>query len=696
MNRLAQTAVIISALLFVTPACNGETDSPDPGPDTGIADVDDEDSSVDDHPDERTADCDPLLADYCSMPWPSNLYLEDDGERSTGYTLDFGDTTLPQSNSDGEHIAPDAFRRLDGYGLGTPIAVLFPGVDISEMPAEDSIEDSVENDDRHALLYEVTDDGLEPVPFWAELDGQAESPDEQILYLRPAVILEEDTRYVVGFRNLVDDGGDPIDRPEAFDQYLSGDGAADEELAWRQERFDEIFDLLDDADIETDELTLAWDFHTASSDSLHGELLHVIDEGVAEADENGIDIEITDIQAHEEGDESGQDEHIAYEIEGTFDVPHFLEPSERASVPESYLFHRDDDGMPAVNGTRTANFWLQIPHTAVDGSPHGLVKYGHGMLGSGDQVGNSSNQQLAYEHDLIFFATDFIGFSDEDVPQALDALMQPTNFEELVDRMHQGVLEYVLLTRAMQDQLHELPDDEAFDDDEIDADDLELAVDDDRIYYSGISQGGIFGVTLLAVDPTITRGHLGVPGHNYSMMMERSSNFYPQYSSVIHQGFPDRVDQSMALPIIQLLWDKIDPISYLRRLEAEPFDPDSPRHGLFATAKGDYQVAVVTKEITARSGIDIPILENYDRERGEPWGVDVADYPHAGSGVVLYDFGNPWPEPGNHQPQDDYGDPHGEPRRLPEHNEQLIHFLDEGEIKDVCDGEPCYFPGDDD
>ncbi len=666
-----------------------DADEPEPDADEPDPDADEEpDVPVPEHPDERTQDCDPLHEGYCTMPWPSNLYLEADDSRATGYTLDFGETSLPRSNRDSRHIEPDTYRQLDGYGLGTPVITLFPGVDLSNMPAEDSIGDSIESDALDAFYFEVTDDGLEPVPFWAELDIHAESEDEQVLYLRPAVILEEDTRYIVGFRNLSDTDGEPFETSDAFDQYRSGDAVYDEELAWRQERFDDIFERLESAGVDRDELTLAWDFHTGSSDGLHSDLLHVVEEGMEAAGEEGIQITLTDVTAHSEAEHP----HIAYEIEGTFRVPHFLERSERTPA-EAYLFYRDQDGQPAINDWREADFWLQIPHSAVDGTPHGLVKYGHGMLGSGSQVSGSFNQKIANENELIYYAADFVGFSHADVMQALQALPQPTYFEELADRMHQGVLEYVLLTQAMLEGLEDLPDDAMINDD-----DLSLSVDEDRVYYTGISQGGIYGVTALAVDPIIERGHLGVPGHNYAMLMERSTNFYgsdggePGYIDAMALGYPDRVDQSMVLPIIQLLWDKIDPISYLRRLTHEPFDPDMPKYGLFATAKGDYQVAVITKEITARSNIDIPILENYDRERGQPWGVETAEYTHSGSGIVNYDFGNPWPPAGNLPPDDELGDPHGLPRRLDEHNEQLMEFLDHGQIIDVCGGDECYFP----
>ena len=64
-------------------------------------------------------------------------------------------------------------------------------------------------------------------------------------------------------------------------------------------------------------------------------------------------------------------------------------------------------------------------------------------------------------------------------------------------------------------------------------------------------------------------------------------------------------------------------------------------------------------------------------------------YPVTGSGLVMYDFGNPWPPPGNKPPVDAVGDPHGKPRSLPEHNAQMLHFYRTGEIIDTCGGDGC-------
>jgi hypothetical protein len=104
------------------------------------------------------------------------------------------------------------------------------------------------------------------------------------------------------------------------------------------------------------------------------------------------------------------------------------------------------------------------------------------------------------------------------------------------------------------------------------------------------------------------------------------------------------------------------------------------------------------------------------------WGKPVAlvaaqPFPYVGSGMVLWDFGTPWPLPGNVPPQaDDAGpcgdggkckesfeckqiadgsshcigkDPHELPRRSKSHTQQMMHFFHTGEIIDVCGGDGC-------
>ena len=54
-------------------------------------------------------------------------------------------------------------------------------------------------------------------------------------------------------------------------------------------------------------------------------------------------------------------------------------------------------------GTRAPRFWVRIPYSAIDGksTPHGLVLYGHGLLGAGDQVRSDFNSKIANQNNLI-------------------------------------------------------------------------------------------------------------------------------------------------------------------------------------------------------------------------------------------------------------------------------------------------------
>ena len=191
----------------------------------------------------------------------------------------------------------------------------------------------------------------------------------------------------------------------------------------------------------------------------------------------------------------------------------------------------------------------------------------------------------------------------------------------------------------------------------------------------------------MALTPDMTYGHLGVPGNNYNTLLQRSTDFQ-QFEPVMSSAYHAPVQINLALAAIQLLWDSADPVSHLRHVTHEPFAGNKPHYVLLAPARGDYQVAVVTNEIAARSDIGVKVMARYDRERRVPL-VAEQEYPYHGSGVVLYQFGNPWPQPGNHFPKDSFGDPHGKPRKLDTHSQQMITFFRTGEIIDVCGGDGC-------
>jgi hypothetical protein len=622
-------------------------------------------------------DCDPIDPSVCAFPWPSNLYLRRDAARPTGYTLQFGPTSLP-TNGAGDPIDPRPLGRFDGYGLGSPIMTSFPGVDLAAMATEGNEGRSMAAD-AAALLYEVRGNTLQRIPYFVELDGQEPMASRKILFLRPGVILKENTRYVVAFRGLRTTAGAAIAPSTAFARLRDGMTAGDPALGPRQARFNEVFSLLEGAGVPRATLTLAWDFHTSSSQSLHGRMLAMRDDALTRVGSMGPRLTVDNVTTFlpmRDGSGRPFDEDIAVELSGTFEVPHYMRPRRLGGLVGWEMNH-GPDGRPRATGTRQPRFWIRIPHSALRGEAHGIVMYGHGLLGSAEEVRAGYNGHIANTHNLIFVAANLTGMFEEDLPGIFATLRDVSYFTSVGERLHQGIIEWVLLARALREQLGGLAEVAS----------RNIRVNPSELFYSGISQGGIFGGTFVAVSPDVTRGHLGVPGNNYFTLLHRSRDF-TGYFEGLRRSYPSAADQAVCLAYVQLLWDGSDPVSYLRHIHQEPFPGNTAHEVLIAPAKGDYEVAVFTNEITARSDLGIALMRDYDDER-TPFGITQAPYPRRGSGVVLYDFGNDWPAPGNLPPPDLGANPHGSPRSRDWHQRQMVTFFRTGEIIDTCGGDGC-------
>jgi hypothetical protein len=623
-------------------------------------------------------DCDPIMPQRCSLPWPSNHFLVPDEKRETGVTLTFGPTTLP-ANRDGLHIKPEAWSRLDGYGVGTPIVMYFPNIDATDLPDENHIADSMA-EDSPILLFAVKDGVLERIPCFAELEIQVAKAFGQALYIRPAVILEEGTRYIVALRNLVREDGTSFEPSPAFDALRRGDTAGTP-METRQERFDEVFAFLEADGVDTDELTLTWDFNTASGEALHGALLHVRDKAFEEVGPKGPVLTVTEV-APDEPKKPGfelfaqeDSPHIAIQLRGTMEVPHFMEEVMVPGPNQAWQFFDPIDHKPQINGVRQAEFRVRIPWSALNGEPHGVIMHGHGQTGAHDQIATDFYDEMANTENFIIIGCNMVGMASEDLPSITGTLYDMSFFHTISDRLHQGLMEHMLLVRAVRERLSDLPE----------LADYDVKVDPDALYYSGISMGGIYGGTVMALSQDMVRGHLGVPGNNFGLIVRRSQNFHEFYA-MLHIAYPDFIDKALIMGIVQSLWDQVDSVSHYRHIKESPHKNTPSHEVLLASATGDRAVALITNEIAVRSDLGIVLLPDYGKEVGM---VEPTPYPHTGSGLVNYTFGNPWPPPGPIPPDDEVGNPHGLPRALPEHNEQMLHFFRTGEIIDTCGGDGC-------
>jgi hypothetical protein len=666
--------------LFSTALLIACTDAPAPSPDAAV-DVRSDTTAPDAALSRQDPnDCDPLVEEVCAMPWPSNLYLRPMASRPTGYALQFGPTSLPSTNS-GEYVDGSSLQSLDGYGLGTPIMVVFPNVDATMFPNETRIEASMAAD-APALLFEVSGTTLRRVPYWMEMDDRDRDASMRTLFLRPAVILKEATRYVVAFRGLRNTMGATIAPTRAFAALRDNMTTNNAQLAPRQARFNEMFQLLEGAGITRQSLTLAWDFNTASSATLHGRLLAMRDDALMRTGTMGpaLTLDADGVRTFLRADDGSMrpfDPDIALELNGSIEVPDYTVERRYAESVGREL-NLDATGRPVAQGTRRMDFWVRVPHSALGGEPHGIVLYGHGLLGSGEEVRSGHLGRLANTHRLIMVSANLSGMSGEDLPAVFAAMRDMSYFRAIGQRLHQGLVQWVLLARAMRERLGALPVMMS----------NNVRINRDELFYSGNSQGGIFGGTFMAISPDITRGHLGVPGNNYSTLLHRSTDF-DGYFALLRMRYELPANLNVVLGVAQLHWDGTDPVNYLRHIHQEPFPGNTPHEVILGPAKGDYQVSVLTNEVAARTDIGIPLMANYDSER-TPWNCTQSSYPRRGSGVVLFDYGNPWPTPGNVTPtRVMVGDPHERPRRQESHQRQIANFFRTGEIIDVCGGDGC-------
>ena len=125
-------------------------------------------------------------------------------------------------------------------------------------------------------------------------------------------------------------------------------------------------------------------------------------------------------------------------------------------------------------------------------------------------------------------------------------------FPKIADRLQQGLLNEVLLGRLLNNN-GGFASVDAFHVDETLARTTPSAtplggngttIDTSQLYYNGNSQGGIMGGALTAISPDITRAELGVPAMNYSVLLNRSTDFNT-YKVVLDPAYPSAMTQAM-------------------------------------------------------------------------------------------------------------------------------------------------------
>jgi hypothetical protein len=674
--------------------------------------------------------CDFLDPAVCLQPWPNDYFTVADPATDTGRRLNLNLLSMPR-NKLGKPIDPTEQNLNDGFSPGNSINVRIPGLDSSKAFQNTGavpVTNIAAYADKDQPVVVINADTGHRQPIWAEIDynpidpakgGDVNDPADRAkvnLIIRPAVNFDEGGHYIVALRRLKDAQNRAIQPSAAFRVYRDNLITSQPQVEARRPHMEALFASLKTAGIQRSSLYLAWDFTVASERNLSERALAIRDDAFAKLGDTRLD----DLQVQgsaptfavdpngvtnfapcgDDGCQSGEDDRIAREVSGHFNVPCYLNAPGCPSGSQ-FLFAPGSSVPTAIPGNQTvANFQCEIPRSAIDppaANPARPSLYGHGLLGSASEVSAGNLKSLANEHNIVLCATDWAGFSFGDVGTVLANLQDLSLFPALADRMQQGFVNFMYLGRLL---IHPqgLSSDSAF---QVNG---RSVIDQRRLFYFGSSQGGIMGGGLTALEPDLNRAVLGVPGMNYSTLLTRSVDFEPYaegkfagdvcdelpdpfkdqcnaspFSDTplgLYDNYPNELERPLIFSLMQLLWDRGEANGYAQHMTTDPL-PDTPAHTvLMNVAFGDHQVANVAAEVEARTigaAIYQPALDpgRYWAPSGVFGIPSVPSFPYGGSALVYWD-GGPLSFPGGTatppnqnippRPPEFGSDPHSYPR----------------------------------
>jgi hypothetical protein len=639
--------------------------------------------------------CDPIDSAQCMLPYPNDWFTRPDPTSATGRRLDLNVLAMPR-NIAGKPVDPSAWNDSDGFSAGSEILTVVPGMtensdlNASRLPTDLKIETNGESNLGVVLLDATTG---KVWPTWTEVDqytseagvipAGSTSPVQQDLIIHPAMNLLDGQRYIVALRHLVTNNG--IDAPQSaafatyVRDYLHHTTGGDP----RASHMDRVFADLKEAGwtISTNpkDLFLAWDFTTASTQNVTGRLLAIRDSAFEQLGETKAQIDtgkdvgrapsltvssVTNFTA-------AQNPNVAREITGTFSVPCYIGPAcsppvkceQISSVspfddcpsPGEFYYTNptDPDADPSqVPGqTYQAGYICVVGRTGFENQQTlRPVEYGHGLFGSDSEVTASPQEEMANRERTMYCATDWFGFANADVPNAVLALSDLSLFPILIDRTEQGELNFLYLQRLMisprgfaTNAAFQYSDGKSF---------INLR---DGVDYDGNSQGGIYGGTVCAVSIDVRRCALGVPGMDYPILLPRSVDYVANdtvtqvmeeeleqlaakpsaydpanayndigYSNLLDLFYPDQGQRQLIIDLLSTLWDRADPDGYAGHMTSTAIGgllPDCTAEGVVPAAEensrcpaatpdhhvlmqvawGDHQVANITAFDEART-----------------------------------------------------------------------------------------------
>jgi hypothetical protein len=596
-------------------------------------------------------ECNALGSTGCVLPWPSAVYQRADSTSPTGVRLDLPIGALPV-NFDGIAIDPARINQRTGFSPMSQILLTFPGgVDGSNLVGQGDIGASLTDASPTVIVDMATG---ERVAHFAEIDvNELDKLDEQVLYLRPATRLNGNTRYAVAIKKtLRGTTGGELESPAGFRAMRDGDASGHARLDAVRARFPDIFAAIG---IPKDDLVVAFDFQTADDQTLMADPLAARDAAMAVVG-NGDSVAYT-IKT----DTPNPDPGIARIIRLEYVTPQIADLTGKG-------FHRGADGKVVVNGTTTTTASIVVPSCATAGNKAGTVIYGHGFFGGLDESTGGYIRSFAKATCNVVVGGLWRGMSSDDIADALLALNDLNKMHGFGERIWQGMVDFMTLTKLARGKLA--------------TEVLGDIVDPARTWYYGISQGHILGSTFYAYDPTLTRAVLGVGGANWGVMFERSNN-WSAYSLPLKGAYGGVMSSIILQQVIEMGLELVDGANVAPAIRAGGVPGAAPnKQYLQQMSMGDCAVPNLASEYQART-LGFPLLASSAKT---PYGFTPTAGPITGSAFVIMNEA-PTPLPPATNETFNYDNvAHENLRRRQAAIDQIVRFTTTGEIATFCTG----------
>ncbi len=605
MNALRWSRFLTPLVVMGLAACGSEPAATpaDAAPDTAVdassdgssdaardgaadASTDAGDASVIVTPDASAETCNPLaVTRECLPPFPNDFLTREDPTTPTRRRLYLpqGALNVP-AGSPGIEVAP--FNRADGWPTSEPLVVhLGVALRASDLTDIRHPERSVEDSNPIAVFNLATG---RRVPYLAEMDANARDPARAALFIRPIEPLAFGSRYVVALRNTVRaaDGSTPPPSP-GFVALRDRTPSSDPRIEAARARYDELFTFLAAHGFARNELYLAWDWTTASRQHVLGPILSMRQEVFRRAGvEGAIPFTIDRVQ-------NAPNRNTARIVYGTFTPPNYLRPD------NTLQFAADGSAVVQSEAPPSYPFTMVIPARAQrDNTPLPLVVFGHGVFGRGEEyltgsIGTEIIQPLAEQAGAVVVATNWIGLSGDDQALLVTQVVPNINRVTLItDRLTQSLVNNLSLIELSLDELNRDPMVRVG---------AGNVIDPSRVYYYGVSLGGIQGSSLVSVSRHIARAIVAVPGGSWSNILPRSIVYSP-IKTFVDMRYPDPLLQAQFIALLQGRFDHTDGINLATLAFRDPL-PDAPRNRLVVMqeAIGDCQVPNLTSRMLARA-----------------------------------------------------------------------------------------------